>query len=330
MVLMDLFVQKNGSKIYREKEYFVVERKEEGKEYFSYNLIDNIIIQEGNQLTSDFLLEIIEKDIPLYLGDKYGNIRGKFTPITYNTNSNIRERQYQLWIREYGKELGKSWIMEKIENQKKHIQKIYSRRGVLDKFLEIERKFDENITKIKNITWNDKDFENRVMRYEGRSSILYYEEIKKFLPENWSFTKRETQGAKEPYNIVLNYAFGILYFKLERYLTLAGLDIQLGIIHSNNNKSNSLIFDFIEPFRILAWECAFSLFSKKELNKNYFNLNEGKIELEGKRVIAKDLYNRLKNIVEYNGKKMSYEEKIEKRAKELVKELMKNEIYSKL
>ena len=64
MVLMDLFVQKNGSKIYREKEYFVVERKEEGKEYFSYNLIDNIIIQEGNQLTSDFLLEIIEKDIP--------------------------------------------------------------------------------------------------------------------------------------------------------------------------------------------------------------------------------------------------------------------------
>lgn len=161
MVLMDLFVQKNGSKIYREKEYFVVERKEEGKEFFSYNLIDNIIIQEGNQLTSDFLLEIIEKDIPLYLGDKYGNIRGKFTPITYNTNSNIRERQYQLWIREYGKELGKSWIMEKIENQKKHIQKIYSRRGVLDKFLEIERKFDENITKIKNITWNDKDFENR-------------------------------------------------------------------------------------------------------------------------------------------------------------------------
>ena len=162
MVLMDLFVQKNGSKIYREKEYFVVERKEEGKEYFSYNLIDNIIIQEGNQLTSDFLLEIIEKDIPLYLGDKYGNIRGKFTPITYNTNSNIRERQYQLWIREYGKELGKSWIMEKIENQKKHIKKIYSRRGVLDKFLEIERKFDENITKIKNITWNDKDFENGI------------------------------------------------------------------------------------------------------------------------------------------------------------------------
>ena len=127
---MDLFVQKIGSKIYREKEYFVVERKEEGKEYFvverkeegkeyfSYNLIDNIIIQEGNQLTSDFLLEIIEKDIPLYLGDKYGNIRGKFIPITYNSNSNIRERQYQLWIREYGKELGKSWIMEKIENQK--------------------------------------------------------------------------------------------------------------------------------------------------------------------------------------------------------------------
>lgn len=327
---MDLFLQNVGNKIYKEKDYFVVERKEKGKEYFSYNLVNNIIIEEGSQLTSDFLLEIIEKDISVYLGDKYGNIKGKFISITYNTNSKIRERQSQIWSRKYGRELGKSWIIEKIENQKNHIKKIYSRRGILDKFLDLEKKFDENIIKIKNIEWDDEEFENRIMGYEGGSSILYYEEIKRFLPENWSFIKRETQGAKEPYNIVLNYAFGILYFKIEKYLTLAGLDIQLGIIHSNNNKNKSLVFDFIEPFRILAWECTFSLFSKKELNKNYFNLKEGKIELDGKKIIARDLYNRLKNIVEYNGKKISYEEKIEKRARNIAKELLKDEVYNQL
>lgn len=327
---MDLFIQKVGVKLYKEKEHFVVEKKEENKEYFSYNIVDNIIIQEGNQITSDLLYELIEKEVNLYIADKYGNLIGKFIPITYNINTKIREKQVLFFQNEIGKELGKNWIIEKIENQKKHIRKIYSRRGILEDFICVEKKFDEEIRKIKEILWNDESFENKIMGYEGRASMIYYEEIKKFLPEIWSFTKRETQGAREPYNIVLNYAFGILYLKIEKYLTLAGLDIQLGIIHSNNNKNKSLIFDFIEPFRILAWESTFSLFSKKELNKNYFNLNDGKIELEGRKIISKDIYNRLKNIVEYNGKKISYEEKIEKRAKEIVKELMKYEIYNKL
>lgn len=38
---MDLFIQKVGVKLYKEKEHFVVEKKEENKEYFSYNIVDN-------------------------------------------------------------------------------------------------------------------------------------------------------------------------------------------------------------------------------------------------------------------------------------------------
>ena len=45
-------------------------------------------------------------------------------------------------------------------------------------------------------------------------------------------------------------------------------------------------------------------------------------------MIIQELYSRLNNIVEYNGKKIKYEEIIRKKADLLVKELMKNEIHN--
>lgn len=327
---MDLFISNLGAKIYKEKDYFVVEKPNEKKEYFSYDIVDSIIIQNGINLSSDLVLELLEKGVLLYFEDKNGRLKGKISSIIYNSNTAIRKKQAWFWYKDYGKKLAKKWIIEKIENQKKHLRKIYSRRAKVDEFIEVEVKLNEQIDRINKLLNDSESFENKIMGYEGRASIIYYEEIKKFLPETWSFMKRETQGAKEPYNMVLNYAFGILYFKIEKYLTLAGLDIQLGILHSSNNKNKSLVFDFIEPFRIIAWESAFSLFTKKELNKNYFNIQEGKIEIEGRKIIAKDLYNRLKNITEYGNKKISYEEKIEKEAKKLVKELMEYEVCSEL
>lgn len=319
---MDLFVQKFGSKIYKEKEHFIVEKKGETKEYFSYSNVENVVVTEGCLITTDFLIETFEKELSIYLADSFGKIKGKIIPITYDTNSTIREKQGYIFRSEYGIKIGKNWIVEKIENQKKHLKKIYSRRKEIEKIKELEEKFDICIAEIEKISVLDEQYENKIMGYEGISSVLYYEHIRSNLPETWSFKKRETQGAKEPYNIALNYAFGILYFKIEKYLTLAGLDIQLGILHSSNNNKKSLVFDFIEPFRVICWESIFSLFTKKQLNKSYFNSLEGKIEAEGKKKIAQDIYTRLNNIVEYNGKKVRMEEKIKIRAKELAKELL--------
>lgn len=66
------------------------------------------------------------------------------------------------------------------------------------------------------------------------------------------------------------------------------------------------------------------------LNKSDFDLEERKINSNGKKVIIQELYSRLNNIIEYNGKKIKFEEIIRKKANLLVKELMKDEIYNKL
>lgn len=148
---MDLFVQKFGSKIYKEKEYFIVEKKGETKEYFSYSNVENIVVYEGCLITTDFLVEAFNKELSIYLADSFGKIKGKITPITYDTNSTIREKQGYIFRSEYGLKLGKNWIIEKIENQKKHLKKIYSRRGELDKIKDFNEKFDKCIFEIERI-----------------------------------------------------------------------------------------------------------------------------------------------------------------------------------
>ena len=327
---MDLFIEKIGTKISYEKGYFILENKDEKTKHLSFDNIDNILINQGCTLTTNFIKNAILKDINIYFIDEYGNIYGNISSVIYNINPEIKITQLKKFPTSFGKNIGKEWIIEKINNQKSHLQKIYSRRGITNNFLEIEKEFNFLIENIRKIDLNCEQYNNIIMGYEGRASVVYFENIKKFLPKSWQFEKRETQGATEPYNIVLNYIFGVLYFKIEKSLTLAGLDIQIGIIHSLGKNRKSLVYDFIEPFRFLGWEITFLLFSKKMLNKSDFDLEERKINSNGKKVIIQQLYSRLNNIIEYNGKKIKFEEIIRKKANLLVKELMKDEIYNKL
>lgn len=325
---MDLFIEKTGTKISYEKGYFILENKNEKTRQISFDNIDNILINQGCTLTTNFIKNAILKDISIYFIDEYGDIYGSINSLNYNINPEIKIAQLKIVKTSFGKALGRKWIIEKITNQKLHLKKIYSRRAMMNDFFELEKDFDFLIESIKKIDLNSEQYSNIIMGYEGRSSVLYYEKIKHFLPTSWQFEKRETQGASEPYNIVLNYIFGVLYSKIEKALILVGLDIQIGIIHSLGKNKKSLVYDFIEPFRILGWEIAFVLFSKKMLNKNDFDLKERKINPNGKKVIIQELYSRLNNIVEYEGKKIRYEEIIRKKADLLVKELMKNEIHN--
>lgn len=168
------------------------------------------------------------------------------------------------------------------------------------------------------------------MGYEGSASQIYYSAISQILPCDINFQKRTNQGAKDIYNIVLNYSFGILYTKVNHILTVVGFDTKIGIFHSNSLGKESLLYDFIEQFRFIAWEVVFSLFSKKIFNKSYITKDTNLLTLEGKKIILTEMYNKLEKTEERNNKKYSYNELIKKVAYDLRKDLLENEIYNNL
>lgn len=113
------------------------------------------------------------------------------------------------------------------------------------------------------------------------------------MPEAFAFKGRSFRPAQDEYNAMLNYAYGILYSRIERALMLAGLDPFVGFMHRDDYNSKSLVFDFIEPYRIYADRFVFRLFTGKKINKNYFSEFTGGYSLneEGKAFLWRHILN---------------------------------------
>lgn len=69
------------------------------------------------------------------------------------------------------------------------------------------------------------------------------------LPEDTPFPGRKKCGASDLVNSMLNYGYGILYSKILQAIHLAGLNPEIGFIHSSGNQRPALSQDLIEMFR---------------------------------------------------------------------------------
>lgn len=311
---MELYISRNGTKISKVKESFYV-KSDEKECILSSEKIESIILESECSVTSGVIRLAFEKDIPIVITDIYGNIMGQFYRSNGTKNGKLKKEQYIFFSSDEGIEVAKEWIMEKILNQRIHLEKLLKRRR---KDLRVLSIFNSHIRKIQEIKGNTDENRNIIMGFEGNSSKIYFRFISEMLDKKWQFEKREHQRAKKPYNIVLNYMFGILYRKIETLIIQEGFDPTVGILHVEGNNKLPFLYDFIEKYRILALEGTFDLFNNQMIKKEYFTGDYIKsLTIDGKYVIS-DYFNKiLKNGKEYRGKKYAVEDIIRFELKEL-------------
>ncbi|MBW2028434.1 MAG: CRISPR-associated endonuclease Cas1, partial [Deltaproteobacteria bacterium] len=90
------------------------------------------------------------------------------------------------------------------------------------------------------------------------------------------FDGRSRRPAKNPFNAVLNYCYGMLYGLVEKACILAGLDPYIGFLHADDYNKKSLVFDLIEPFRIYGEQTAVYLFTGKKVHQEVRSFSQGK------------------------------------------------------
>ncbi len=93
------------------------------------------------------------------------------------------------------------------------------------------------------------EIRERLLSIEGRAAQRYWRIVAAVLPETLQWPGRETRGAKDLFNSLLNYGYGVLYAQVEQALVLAGLDPHAGFLHTDRPGKPSLVLDFIEEFR---------------------------------------------------------------------------------
>ena len=101
---------------------------------------------------------------------------------------------------------------------------------------------------------------------ECTAGRVFWQGLSSLLKSRYQFEKRSRRPARDAFNSFLNYAFALLYAKVERSLVLAGISPYIGFLHRDGYQFKGMVFDFIEPFRVDTVRVVFQLFSREKIS----------------------------------------------------------------
>jgi len=304
---MDLYINTFGTYLRKSQDMFELE-KDGQKTRISPKKVRSIVIGTSVFLTSDAVKLAVENNIDILMTDDFGNPYGRFWHSRFGSTAFIRRRQLEIFETAEGLNLAKEWIKNKINSSINHLKELEYKRHSKSEIIEEKiAEIAKFIYKLDEVSGNLEEKRNTIMAYEGNAARHYYEILSYLIPEPFKFEGRSYRPAKDEFNCLLNYSFGVLYGKVEKACIIAGLDPFVGILHVDNYNKKSLVFDIIENFRHLAWRTVFSMFSRKKINKSYFdNIRNGiKLNQDGKKALLEDFTERLNKKVLYRKRKIT-------------------------
>lgn len=329
---MNLVINTYGATLQKENNLFVI-TSPDGRQSFPPDIIKTITISKAVRITSDAILLAIKNQVDILFVNDQGMPEGRVWSVKYGSISNIRKAQLNflyspkaiIWV--------KDLISHKIESQialllvlqpcssslKSHNifkSAINSIEDYKRKIIQVEAEFISDVAA-------------SIRGWEGAASKKYFSCISILMPENFSFENRDRQPACDPFNAMLNYAYGILYGKVEGALIKAGIDPYVGIFHRDEYNRPALVFDVIETYRAWMDYVVISLCTAEAIPSDAFekNVNTGAILLSplAKRILIQSANDYLGEIIQLSGKTLSRISHLESDAYKLAKTFLKED-----
>lgn len=312
---MQVFINTYGTYLHIKDDMFEIRVRESKQEKFKTNHIaahkvSSFVVSKGAAITTDAIALALKHNIDIVVVENDGHPMGRFWHSKLGSTTRIRKHQLEASLNKTGLEWVKGWISEKLENQSEYLLDLAKHREKLRAALQEQAgKIQVYRERVQELDGNQvQDVADMLRAMEGNAGRLYFEGLSIALPKEYKFEGRSFRPAKDPFNSMLNYAYGILYSRVERVLMLAGLDPYVGFMHRDDYNMKSLVFDFIEPYRIHAERSVFGLFSTKKVNKTYFSQITGGISLnpDGKPIVVEHFIKYLdQDAIRYMGRNQS-------------------------
>lgn len=288
---MQIFINTYGTYLHVKDEMFEIKIREDKDKpvkvnHIAAHKITSFVMSKGASLSTDAIALALKHNIDIVIVENNGHPMGRFWHSKLGSTTKIRKEQLVASLNATGVSWIKGWLGEKLENQADFLQDLKKHRAKEHAFL--DQKINSILEFRKGIMHceaNDiKEVDESFRGWEGSAGRQYFEALSRCMPEAFAFKGRSFRPAQDEFNAMLNYAYGILYSRIERALMLAGLDPFVGFMHRDDYNTKSLVFDFIEPYRIYADRFVFRLFTGKKINKAHFSEFTGGFSLneEGK------------------------------------------------
>lgn len=291
---MQIYLNTYGTYLHVKDEMFEirvpVKDGEPEKKHIAAHKISSIIMSTSAALSTDAVRLALTNNIDIIFTQADGHPMGRIWHSKLGSTTKIRKRQLEASLGTEAVNFTKLWIGEKINNQTEFIKDLKKHRPQLAVYLDdkIERLQNLSVSLGKLTAIKIEEIADTVRGLEGTAGRLYFETINYVIPGQYQFHGRSMRPAKDPYNAFLNYGFGILYARVEKCLMIAGLDPYVGFLHRDDYNQKSMVFDFIEPYRIFVETVVFRLFSAKKVNKAHTDEITNGITLnkEGKELLV--------------------------------------------
>jgi len=329
---MEIFIDTYGSYLHVKDNMFEIISSKDGNQernLISPKKISSILISKGVSVSSDCIALALINNIDIIVLENDGTPIGRFWHSKLGSTTKIRKAQLIASMNKKSVEYVLKWISKKVNNQIDFLK--YLRKNRSEKALFIDSQISsmiDNYEKMINLNANCiKEIADKIRGYEGTISRYYFDTLSDLLSKEYRFNGRSFRPANDPFNAFLNYAYGVLYSKVEKSLIIAGIDPYLGFMHRDDYNTLSMVYDFIEQFRIYADEVVFKLFSGKKVNKSHTNIihNAYTLNKDGKKLLMEH-YNKflIEDKIRYNNRNVSRNTIIQLEAHNFAQELLNN------
>lgn len=322
---MQLVINTYGSYLRKSGDCFLVKTDDKTFEV-SAKKVDSIMIATSAYLSTDVLKFAIENNIDVIFLDEFGDPYGRVWHSKLGSTVLIRRKQLEISVLEKGLEFAKEWTVVKLDNQIDFLKRLSRpREDKAEKLNESINGISEIKDRIASLKGTIDERRGTIMALEGAAGRIYFDALSYIMPERFKFDGRSRNPAKDEFNALLNYAYGVLYSLVEKACIIAGLDPYIGFLHTDNYNKKSLVFDLIEMFRIFAEETVVYLFSGRKVKVEYFDEVKGGYTLnkEGKALLIEALNKTLEETVRYRGRNIQKRNIIQFECHKIANELIK-------
>jgi CRISPR-associated protein Cas1 len=276
---VQLVINTFGASLKRKGDRFLI-RAGPNRLAVSATKVRSVLVTTAVYISSDALELAIANNIDVVFLNKFGEPIARVWPPRMGSTAAIRRRQLEAADGDLGLEVACEWVSTKLRNQAEFLEDLSRKRPrqreLFDAPLGTIR---SGLAQISELDGTLDDQRGRLLGLEGSAGRAYFACLGRLVPEGYRFDGRSRQPARDGFNAMLNYAYGVLYSLVDRACICAGLDPFLGFLHTDNYNKPSLVFDMIEPFRILAERATVLLFTGRRIKANFFAEVPGGIAL---------------------------------------------------
>ncbi|MCU0464693.1 MAG: CRISPR-associated endonuclease Cas1 [Anaerolineae bacterium] len=257
-VVEHLFIEQFGAFVGKYSERIVVTVKGTRVEQAPLLYLQSVTIaSDGVSISSDAVAACCERGIPVFFVNGIGGGVASLYAAGLNGTINTRREQLRAYDDQRGVHLGCMFAAGKIENQSttlKYFAKNRRDTPLGERLMDASAAVRDPLALIDHAASAGRieDIRETLMAAEGGAARVYWEAVREVAPEQYGWTIRETRGATDPINSLLNYGYGILRSQVERAVMYAGLDPFGGYVHADRPGKPSLALDLIEEFRQTA------------------------------------------------------------------------------